>query len=77
MGLACILALLKADFPVTIRNRTTSSAKVKSAVESGAILERDLPKAIEANSLILIYLLDYGTILSSFATLSTPSYGNK
>ncbi|KAK0620753.1 hypothetical protein B0T14DRAFT_411221, partial [Immersiella caudata] len=77
MGLASVQALVKANTPVTIWNRTTSSPKVQSAIAAGATRAPSLSAAISANSLIIICLLDYPTIASLFSPLPSSTFTNK
>ncbi|KAK4454483.1 hypothetical protein QBC34DRAFT_160202 [Podospora aff. communis PSN243] len=77
MGLAAVLALRKANLPITIWNRTTTSPKVQSAIAAGATLEPSLSAALSANPLIIICLLDYPTITSLFSPLSPSLFTNK
>jgi hypothetical protein len=77
MGLAAVLALRKANLPVTIWNRTTTSPKVQSAIAAGATLEPSLSSALSANPLIIICVLDYPTITSLFTPLPPSLFANK
>ncbi|KAM7189681.1 hypothetical protein V8F33_009929 [Rhypophila sp. PSN 637] len=69
MGLALATALLKSDHRVTIWNRTATRPQVQTALDQGAVLEKDLATAISKNNIIIVCLLDYETIKTSFNSL--------
>jgi 3-hydroxyisobutyrate dehydrogenase-like beta-hydroxyacid dehydrogenase len=69
MGSAAIQALLRANFAVTIWNRTKARLPVDAAIAAGAVFEPDLRAAIAKHNVIFICVLDYSKIASIFATL--------
>ncbi|KAL2672829.1 hypothetical protein Neosp_013545 [[Neocosmospora] mangrovei] len=77
MGSALVQALLKASHKVTIWNRTADRPQVKAAVEAGAALEVDVQSAISRNSIIVICLLDYSSIKTALAGISTTALERK
>ncbi|KAK4209252.1 hypothetical protein QBC37DRAFT_352118 [Rhypophila decipiens] len=69
MGLALATALLKSNHRVTIWNRTPTRPQVQTAIDQGAVLAMDLATAISKNNIIIVCLLDYETIKTSFNSL--------
>ncbi|KAM7211784.1 hypothetical protein V8F06_012821 [Rhypophila decipiens] len=69
MGLALATALLKSNHRVTIWNRTPTRPQVQTAIDQGAVLAKDLATAISKSNIIIVCLLDYETIKTSFNSL--------
>ncbi|KFA46876.1 hypothetical protein S40293_03631 [Stachybotrys chartarum IBT 40293] len=79
MGAALAQALLKAETPVTIWNRTVDRPQVKAVIEAGGVLEPNIELAIQKSDIIVICVLNYETIFHALAPLksSSSSLANK
>jgi 6-phosphogluconate dehydrogenase (decarboxylating) len=73
MGSAMAQALLNAETPVTLWNRTHDRPQVTALVAAGATFTVSIDSAIENSDIILICVLDYDAIRRIIKAMQSPS----
>jgi 3-hydroxyisobutyrate dehydrogenase-like beta-hydroxyacid dehydrogenase len=77
MGSALVQAFQKSNHRVTIWNRTADKPQVKEAINTGAVLQMNLAKAVEKNPIIACCLLDYTQINAVTSSLPQGAFRDK
>ncbi|SPO06484.1 uncharacterized protein DNG_09174 [Cephalotrichum gorgonifer] len=77
IGLGIVKALLKAGTKVTVWNRREDRAPVKEAINAGAVLEKDVKRAVANSPIIIVCTLNYATLKEIFADLPDGGLNGK